>query len=96
TQLEDGMVELGEAISAGDPEAAASIAHRLKGSAATVGAGAVADLMHAIARDTRAGTILSAAGLARAQATTTATIAAIGAHLEAADTASVTAAATRR
>jgi HPt (histidine-containing phosphotransfer) domain-containing protein len=90
------MVELGEAISAGDPEAAASIAHRLKGSAATVGAGAVADLMHAIARDTRAGTILSAAGLARAQATTTATIAAIGAHLEAADTASVTAAATRR
>ena len=95
TQLHDGMVELREAISARDPEAAARIAHRLKGSAATVGAGAVADLMHAIARDTRTGMIPSATRLARAQATTTATIDAIGAHLGAADTASVTAAATR-
>jgi two-component system, sensor histidine kinase and response regulator len=96
TQLHDGMLELGEAVSAGDSEAAARIAHRLKGSAATVGAGAVADLMHAIAHDTRAGVTPSAALMTRAQATTTATIAAIGAHLGAADTASATAAATRR
>jgi len=112
TQVQEGIVALGEAMSAGEVEEAARIAHRLKGGAATIGAGAVADLMQAISRETRAGAIPSAALQASLHATAAATIAAIGAHLEAADapvtataigahleaaeTASVTATATRR
>jgi HPt (histidine-containing phosphotransfer) domain-containing protein len=93
TQLQEGMVELQEAMSAGELTAAARISHRLKGGAATIGAGAVAEVMQAICRDARAGTIPSAALQTRAHATSTATLAAIGAHLELADTASLTASA---
>jgi CheY-like chemotaxis protein/HPt (histidine-containing phosphotransfer) domain-containing protein len=96
TQLTDGIAELQSAMSAGEAESAARTAHRLKGSAATIGAGAMAEVMQAICRETRAGRTPSALLTRRAEATATATVAAVRAHLEAADTASVTAAAIRR
>jgi CheY-like chemotaxis protein len=56
-QLDDAVVELQDAIAAGDAEAVHRIAHRVKGSAATVGAGTVATLagsLCSLAREGRA------------------------------------------
>jgi PAS domain S-box-containing protein len=54
-QLDSAVAELQIAIAAGDPEAVHRVAHRVKGSAATVGAGAVATLAGSLCAQAREG-----------------------------------------
>jgi CheY-like chemotaxis protein len=96
SQFEEGMSQLGAAVQAGAIEEVARTSHRLKGSAATIGAGAAAEVMHAVCRDARVGGGILTPLYARAQSTAAATIEAIQDHLDAADSASATAADTRR
>ena len=96
TQLREGMAELDQAHDAAVLHDVARTSHRLKGSAATIGAVAMADIMDSVCRDARLGGASLAALHARAQAVVAATIDALEAHLDGAASASATAAATLR
>lgn len=66
TSNEELLAQLGEAIASGDTEAAAKVAHALKGSASNLGANAVAETSRQVEAAAKSGDIQAAKSVANA------------------------------